>query len=488
MTFEVAMTGTVNDRAMAHLLQHYKKGRNQEDLSFALWRPSTGESRRTGIIYEIVLPESDERILHGNVSFEPGYLIRAINLARKEKAGLAFMHSHPSSGWQGLSQDDIVAEREVLAYPAGATDLPLIGLTMGVDGYWSARFWMKHRDQMTEYKCGKVRVIGMDSFQVFFDDWIMQPPERKEVLKRTFDTLGNEAQQAISRLRVGVVGLGSVGSIVAECLARMGISYITLIDYDHVKEHNLDRLLNATKEDIGELKVHLAERKLRRHATSENFAVVSLAKSIRESTAYLAAIDCDILFSCVDKPLARDILNYIANAHLIPVIDGGIHIENTNDRLQAAHWRSHIIVPHQQCMRCLGQYSTSMVLLENEGLLDDPSYVSKIPSEARRNNQNVFPFSLSAASMEVNLMLHYLLRQSWWPNLRQQDYQFVLGENFLSFDVCHEGCEFRKRVALGDMAKPPFLLDEHGRQKHSTYFIWQSFLRKVQEILGFGLR
>ena len=314
MTNEVAMTGAVSERASAHLLHHYQRGDVQEDLCFALWRPSTGLNRRTGLVYEILLPEEGERSLHGNASFEPRYMARAIRRAMNEGTGLAFMHSHPSKGWQSMSPADIAAERDVLAYPAAATGFPLLGLTIGSDGYWSARFWEKSAAEMSRACCSKVRVVGPNHYRVYFDDQIETPPERREVLRRTFDTWGHHAQRDLSRLRIGIVGLGSVGCIVAEAIARIGVSKITLIDPDSVEEHNLDRLLYASETDVGELKVELAERKIRGHATSNDIQITALPMSVRERTAYEAAIDCDVLFSCVDRPVGRDVLNFVAYA------------------------------------------------------------------------------------------------------------------------------------------------------------------------------
>ena len=477
MRFEVALTKEGDLTSCKHLLQHYRRDERQEDLCFALWRPSTGLSRQTALIDEIILPKEGERLLHGNASFEPDYLARVVKIACDKNAGLAFMHSHPSSGWQGMSDTDVVAERDVLAYAAGATDLPLVGLTIGTDGYWSARFWEREDRQMQRRWCAKVRVVGPQTYKIYFNDSIASPPPRREILRRTFDTWGKEQQDSIARMKVGIVGLGSVGCIVAEAIARIGVAQVTLIDPDKVEEHNLDRLLYATTRDIGRFKVKLAKQAMRRNATSEKIQITALPVSVHEESAYKAAIDCDVLFSCVDRPVARDVLNYIAHAHMIPVIDGGIAVENdrNHDRLFSAHWRAHIVTPYHQCMRCNGQYNSSMVVMELDGSLDDPSYISNLPPEERVGNQNVFPFSLGVAGMQVNLTLRYILAADWWPLVRQQDYQFLTAETRIINDECHPYCSFRQRRAQGDAENPAYLVSIPAKSRWRS--VWHRMVR-----------
>ncbi len=481
MRYDAVLTADADSISNDHLLQHYKRNILQEDLCFALWRPSTGRLRRTALIDEIILPKPDERILHGNASFQPTYVRRAIQLARAKTAGLAFMHSHPSPGWQDMSHSDIKAERDVLAYPAGATGLPLVGLTIGTDGHWSARFWERDGRKMRRTWCGKVRVVGPQSYRIDFHDAMMPPPVRRAILKRTFDTWGRKSQATISRLKVGIVGLGSVGCIVAEIMARIGVTQLTLIDPDRVEEHNLDRLLYATAKDIGKLKVALVARALQHNATAERIQLTTLPVSVHDTTAYKAALDCDLLFSCVDRPVPRDVLNYIAQAHLIPVIDGGVAVQTDRqrDNLFSAHWRAHIVTPYHQCLRCSRQYNSSAVVLELDGSLDEPSYVSNLPSEERVGNQNVFPFSQSVAAMEANLMLRYLLAADWWPLVRQQDYHFVTGEIRIVNDECHTNCSFRRRRAQGD-AETPFYLTEDWTEYPP--FGWRSFWRRFVRV------
>ncbi len=480
MRLDAALTGESHSIAIQHLLQHYKANEIQEDLCFALWRPSTGRERLTALIDEIILPQNGERLLHRNASFQPGYLARALKLARRKGAGLAFMHSHPGPGWQDMSEADVVAERDVLAYPAGATGLPLVGLTVGSDGQWSARFWQRSGPKMIRQWCEKTRVVGRESYQLHFNDELVRPPMRREILRRTFDTWGTTAQNTIARLHIGIVGLGSVGCLVAEAVARMGVGRVSLIDPDRVEEHNLDRLLYGTVRDIGRLKVDVAAKALRRNATARNINVATLPVSVHDRSAYKHALDCDIIFSCVDRPVARDVLNFVAQAHMIPVVDGGVAVEfdTSRKRLFSTHWRAHIASPSHQCLRCVGQYNSSLVVMELDGSIDDPSYVKNLPPGELPGNQNVFAFSLGVASMEVNLMLRYLVSADWWPTVQQQEYQFITGSMTAGNGECNPHCSFIARRGCGDKETPHYLILE-ARRERLDLKIWRSRLRSL---------
>jgi molybdopterin-synthase adenylyltransferase len=110
-----------------------------------------------------------------------------------------------------------------------------------------------------------------------------------------------------------------VGGMVGEALARIGFEDSMVIDFDRVEEHNLDRLVYATRSDIGRLKVEVMAERLSVRATAENFLIEPVLGAVYEEEVFRAALDCDVLFSCVDRPWGRYILNLVAYARLIPV-------------------------------------------------------------------------------------------------------------------------------------------------------------------------
>lgn len=60
---------------------------------------------------------------------------------------------------------------------------------------------------------------------------------------------------AIQSSHVAIVGIGGVGSWVAEALARSGVGELTLIDMDHVAESNINRQVHALTSTLGMAKI-----------------------------------------------------------------------------------------------------------------------------------------------------------------------------------------------------------------------------------------
>lgn len=59
----------------------------------------------------------------------------------------------------------------------------------------------------------------------------------------------------IANSHVLIVGIGGVGSWVAESLARSGVGEMTLVDMDHVAESNINRQIHALDETLGMAKI-----------------------------------------------------------------------------------------------------------------------------------------------------------------------------------------------------------------------------------------
>lgn len=446
----IAMTGEVDRMAKSHLL----RPDGQEDICFALWYPSGGLGRQTALIERIILPLDGDRDVHGNVSFNPSFIERALGEASAAGAGLAMLHSHPSGiGWQGMSPDDVTAEMNNAGAVFGVTAQPFVGLTLAGDGAWSARFWERSAPRTySRHWCATVRVIG-ERLNVTYMDKLAPPPTTTLMQTRTISAWGEESQTDLVRLRVGIIGAGSVGGFIAESLARTGFEDIVLIDFDKIEEHNLDRLLFATKNDIGKYKVDVLRDHLQESATAQKFSAEIVKNAVYEVEGLRNALDCDILFSCVDRPWGRHILNMIAYAHLIPVVDGGIHVRtNRHGKLAAADWCAHTATIGRPCLQCLGQYDPGLVQTEREGNLDDQKYIDGLPDgHPLKARENVFAFSMSCASLQMLQMLAYVIAPLDQPNPGAQRYHFV--GNFMEkpqFKVCHPECFFPTFIAKGD--------------------------------------
>lgn len=445
----IALPEDVNSALQGHLLH----SPGEEDLAFALYTPSAGRTRFTAMLHTVLLPEPGERQQHGNVSFNLNYFERALDLAARERAGVALLHSHIGPGWQDMSPDDTRAERKLAGAALTLTDLPLVGLTLGTDGTWSGRVWLHEVEgSFRRQWCESVRVLDR-RLRISYDELQVPVPAYREMYKRTRTVWGESSHAQLARMRVGIVGVGSVGMAIAESLARSGFEHVTVIDFDEVQSHNLDRLQGADRNrDIGRLKTSVARDLIERSSTASKVVVTECAFSVVEPEGYKYALDCDVLFSCVDRPRARQVLNHIAYAHLIPVIDGGIAVRFRSGVFAGAEWQVQTVGPNRPCLECLGAFSSSDADTERAGMLDDPSYMKGLlDSHHLKRNENVYPFSANLASLEV---LQLVALAGGLPQLDSFGIQrFHLVAGLMESDdsrCCANTCDIAGLVARGD--------------------------------------
>ena len=448
----VAMTDTT-EQAFVGLLA---RDDGQEDLCLATYRPSTGRNRITALIASVIRPQQGDRQVHGNATVTADYILRGAEIAQQRGCGLVLLHSHPGAReWQPMSGPDRDAESSYANLVREITGLPLVGMTLATgDATWSARHWNIGTGRHVDCThAANVRVVG-SRLAVSWNDTHMPPPKPTRRQTRTISAWGDRCQADLARRRVLVVGAGSVGLDVAIRLAASGLTQITVMDFDIVEDHNLDRLIGATPRDARLLrpKIHVARRCATAAATAHSPMIEVSDLSVCEPEGLRVALDHDLIFSCVDRPWPRAVLNSLAYTDLIPVIDGGIAIDTRDDATMLnATWRTHVIRPGRPCMSCNHQLDLAQVVPDKQGLLDDPSYIARAANSAMAPPaQNVAPLS---ASVSAGLLAQYVSLSAAPAGLGDPGpLQYSLNTHFLDHrdDHTRPHCQVESNEAAGD--------------------------------------
>lgn len=84
-----------------------------------------------------------------------------------------------------------------------------------------------------------------------------------EIFSRNELYWGADKQSLLAAKHVAVFGLGGVGGICAEMIARAGIGELTIIDFDKVSETNINRQVIALNSTVGIHKTDLWEMRLK---------------------------------------------------------------------------------------------------------------------------------------------------------------------------------------------------------------------------------
>lgn len=152
------------------------------------------------------------------------------------------------------------------------------------------------------------------------------PEPDKADLERRFGGLrrlyGNTGYRRLRAARVAVVGVGGVGSWVAEALARSGVAALTLIDLDHVSESNINRQVQALDATLGQAKVlALRDRIAQIHPACRVHAVEAFVEA--DNWPALLPEHMDALVDACDQVRAKALLVAWARESGLPFVSVG---------------------------------------------------------------------------------------------------------------------------------------------------------------------
>ncbi len=114
-----------------------------------------------------------------------------------------------------------------------------------------------------------------------------------------------EIRRKLSVAKVGIAGLGGLGSNCAAALARAGVGTLVLADFDTVAESNLDRQYYF-RDQVGMRKAHAMAENLRR--IDPNTTLEVHAVRLNEELVVRLFRDCDVIVEAFDLAEAKKMI------------------------------------------------------------------------------------------------------------------------------------------------------------------------------------
>lgn len=359
--------------------------------------PSTGENRTTYLVRDVIRPTPDDLRLEDTalgheLVFEPEYKRRARSAAKETRGqnGLLYVHTHPEGAPGSFSTGDLEHDNAQLYQEAKRFNDPDVPLLVAVahDGGMPWQVWRytyrvartKPQRESKEFGPESVQRTAVTAIRIVGETFAKRPTADSERVRgpsshqgrlskqeqdSTIRLWGKSGQKVFAGIRVGIVGCGGGGSILAETLARLGVGELVLIDFDRVKPENSNRHLGATPADVENRrdKVEVCKRVAETAATAPDFKTRAVVGSVFENRlnefdALEHLLDCDVVMNAADPDTVRSLVSRLSYAHIIPVIDAGSTLPSEGQELT---WKARTTVtvsgPGHPCLKCSGQWN-----------------------------------------------------------------------------------------------------------------------------------
>jgi hypothetical protein len=335
MRVKLRLTQTDHHALIAHLLP----ADGLEAAAVALCGRRRSEAHHCLTVRTIVPIPYDECKLRApdRVTWSTQRLLPLLEMAASRDLGILKIHSHPG-GYGDFSSTDDESDKDLFNSVFGWTDsaFPHASAVMLPQGRMFGRAIMP--DGSFE---------SLDSILVPGDDLHLWIPQRSGTLpafaQRHAQLFGAGTTRRLRDLSIAVVGCSGTGSPVIEQLARLGVGRLVIVDPDRVEEKNLNRILNATREDayLRRPKVEVMARAIAAMGFGTELEII--AGDLATPRAVKAVAECDVVFGCMDGVEGRHLLNRLAAFYVLPYFDIGVRLEadgkgGVNEACGAVHY------------------------------------------------------------------------------------------------------------------------------------------------------
>lgn len=299
----------------------------------------------------------------GYRALHPTFIHKHIVACRNERLVYLAVHNHHADEHVSFSQIDLSSHEQ--GYPALldiAEGMPVGALVLGKRSM-EADIWMPDGKRLRLTEC---RIIGQ-TIRCISSSPSRIPHTVDPSVDRQIRMFGKAGQERLSRATVAVLGLGGIGSIVAEYLARLGVGRLLLVDPDRIEDTNLSRVVGSTWSDVdlGSLKTTIAARHIAeiRH----DAPAIELAADVAKSSVANQLRACDFLFLAADSMRARLLFNALVHQYLIPGVQLGAKISaDPNGELEDAMSVVRQVRPGLGCLWCNQLIDPTQLAIESK--------------------------------------------------------------------------------------------------------------------------
>ncbi len=135
---------------------------------------------------------------------------------------------------------------------------------------------------------------------------------------RNHDAISEAEQVILAQKRVLVVGCGGLGGYAIECLARIGVGHLRVVDGDVFDETNLNRQLLSSSMNLGRPKTLAAQQRVM--AVNPLVEVEAFQTLLTAENAVPLLDGCDVAVDALDNVPSRLLLQQAARSAGIPLV------------------------------------------------------------------------------------------------------------------------------------------------------------------------